>query len=120
MKQSPGACCGVSLERPWTRCAWGVKKCLPLRKRRNGNWVGRSFRSMRRYAGRYSGFGTMDTSRVAIVAALEREVRPLVKGWRVREQEFDGRHFRFFERDNFVLVAGGIGAEAARRAAEAV
>jgi len=75
---------------------------------------------MRRYAGRYSGFGTMDTSRVAIVAALEREVRPLVKGWRVREQEFDGRHFRFFERDNFVLVAGGIGAEAARRAAEAV
>ncbi len=40
--------------------------------------------------------------RVAIVAALEREVRPLVKNWRV------------------VLVCGGIGAEAARRAAEAV
>jgi adenosylhomocysteine nucleosidase len=59
-------------------------------------------------------------SRVAIVAALEREVRPLVKEWRVREKEIDGRRFRFFERDDFVVVCGGIGAEAARRAAEAV
>ncbi len=59
-------------------------------------------------------------SRVAIVAALEREVRPLVKEWRVREMEVDGRRFRFFEKDAFVVVCGGIGAEAARRAAEAV
>jgi adenosylhomocysteine nucleosidase len=59
-------------------------------------------------------------SRVAIVAALEREVRPLVAEWRVREKEFDGWRFRFFEKDDFVLVCGGIGAEAARRAAEAV
>jgi adenosylhomocysteine nucleosidase len=59
-------------------------------------------------------------SRVAIVAALEREVRPLVKDWSVREEEVDGRRLRFFERDNGVLVCGGIGAEAARRAAEAV
>lgn len=59
-------------------------------------------------------------SRVAIVAALEREVRPLIKGWRVTQKEVGERQFRFFENDDFVLVCGGIGAEAARRAAEAV
>jgi adenosylhomocysteine nucleosidase len=59
-------------------------------------------------------------SRVAIVAALEREVRPLVKHWRVSEKEHDGRRFRFFEKNEVVLVCGGIGADAARRAAEAV
>ncbi len=59
-------------------------------------------------------------SRVAIVAALEREVRPLVKEWRVSEKEYAGRNFRFFENGDIVLVCGGIGAEAARRAAEAV
>jgi len=59
-------------------------------------------------------------SRVAIVAALEREVRPLVRQWRVGEKVVDGRHFRLFEKDDSVLVCGGIGAEAARRAAEAV
>ena len=59
-------------------------------------------------------------SKVAIVAALEREVRPLVKDWRVQEREVGGRRFRFFEKGDFVLVCGGIGAEAARRAAEAV
>lgn len=59
-------------------------------------------------------------SRVAIVAALEREVRGLVKDWRVSETEVGGRRFRFFEKDDVVLVCGGIGPEAARRAAEAV
>lgn len=54
------------------------------------------------------------------MAALEREVRPLIKDWRVREQESGGRRFRFLEKDEVVLVCGGIGAEAARRAAEAV
>jgi adenosylhomocysteine nucleosidase len=59
-------------------------------------------------------------SRVAIVAALEREVGPLIREWRVIDKEVGGRRFRFFEKDDFVLVCGGIGAEAARRAAEAV
>ncbi len=59
-------------------------------------------------------------SRVAIVVALEREVRPLTKEWKVSEKESGGRRFRFFEHEDFVLVCGGIGAEAARRAAEAV
>jgi adenosylhomocysteine nucleosidase len=58
-------------------------------------------------------------SRVAIVAALEREVRPLIKPWRVTERQHSGRSFRFFETEDVVLVGGGIGAEAARRAAEA-
>jgi adenosylhomocysteine nucleosidase len=58
--------------------------------------------------------------KVAMVAALEREVRPLVKGWLVSEQEHDGRGFKFFEKGDLVLVCGGIGAAAARRAAEAV
>ena len=59
-------------------------------------------------------------SKLAIVAALEREVRPLVKDWRVAEKEHEGRRFRFFEQGETVLVCGGIGAEPARRAAEAV
>jgi adenosylhomocysteine nucleosidase len=60
------------------------------------------------------------SGKVAIVAALEREVRPLIKHWRVVEREHDGRKFRFFENGNAVLVCGGIGPDAARRATEAV
>ena len=59
-------------------------------------------------------------SKVAIVAALEREVRPLVRTWRASEKEHDGRSFRIFEDGEAVLVCGGIGTEPARRAAEAV
>lgn len=59
-------------------------------------------------------------SKLALVAAVEREVHPLVKRWRVNEREYDGRRFRFFEDGEKVLVCGGIGAEPARRAAEAV
>ena len=59
-------------------------------------------------------------SRVAIVAALEREVRPLVRDWQVKEKEYEGRRFRFFEKNECTLVCGGIGAAPARRAAEAV
>jgi adenosylhomocysteine nucleosidase len=58
--------------------------------------------------------------KVAIVAAMELEVRPFIKGWSSTEDEFDGRRFKFFENAGTVLVCGGIGAEAARRAAKAV
>lgn len=58
--------------------------------------------------------------RVAVVAALEREVAPFVKGWPQRLREYDGRNFRVFEKEGCAVVAGGVGAEAARRAAEAV
>src|SRR4249920_2585172 len=60
-----------------------------------------------------------NSAKVAMVAALEREVRPLVKGWRGIEREHEGRRFKFFENGQTVLVCGGIGAEAARRATEA-
>lgn len=59
-------------------------------------------------------------TKLAIVAALEREVRSLGKGWLVVRRQCDGREFKFFERNNTALVCGGIGAEAARRATEAV
>lgn len=59
-------------------------------------------------------------AKVAIVAALEREVWPLIKSWPTRTRKHDGRQFKFFEKDSVVLVCGGIGASAARRAAEAV
>ena len=57
---------------------------------------------------------------LALVAALEREIRPLVRRWRVEEREYAGRRFRFFESERCVAVCGGIGPEAARRATEAI
>jgi len=62
----------------------------------------------------------MGMRRVGIVAALEREVRPLIRTWRIRDADHEGRRFRFFEKDDAVLVCGGMGADAARRAAEAM
>jgi adenosylhomocysteine nucleosidase len=59
-------------------------------------------------------------SEVAIVAALEREIAPLLKRARRVEREHDGRRCTFFENEETVIVCGGMGAEAARRAAEAV
>ena len=59
-------------------------------------------------------------AKLAIVAALERELQPLVHNWPVVEKRHDGRSFRFFEKGRTVAVCGGIGAEPARRAAEAV
>ena len=58
--------------------------------------------------------------KVAIVAALEREVSGLTKRWTRVHREYEGRSFDFFEQDEMVVVCGGIGLEAARRAAEAV
>lgn len=58
--------------------------------------------------------------KVAIVAALEREVSVLTKSWPSVEREHQGRRFIFFERDDMVVVCAGIGGESARRAAEAV
>ena len=66
-----------------------------------------------------SGFGLTDMPRLAIVAALEREVRPLVKDWHATDQQHDGRRFRFFEKGEIILVCGGIGAAPARKASEA-
>ncbi len=51
---------------------------------------------------------------------MEREVAPLIRRWPVRIIALDGRRYRLFESDAAALICGGIGAEAARRATEAV
>jgi adenosylhomocysteine nucleosidase len=54
---------------------------------------------------------------------MEREVAPLIRNWKVRTvgtTEHSGRRYRLFENGEATLVCGGIGAEAARRATEAV
>jgi len=61
-----------------------------------------------------------ESCKVAIVAALEREVWPFIKNWSFTRNEFDGREFKFYENGSTVVVCGGIGSEAARRATEAV
>ena len=58
--------------------------------------------------------------KIAIVAALEREVSGLTKNRSRVEREHEGRKFTFFDSNEMVIVCGGIGAQAARRAAEAV
>lgn len=55
-----------------------------------------------------------------MVAALPVEVEPLIRGWAARRVEHEGKNFRVFERGNASLVCGGIGAEPARRATEAM
>ena len=62
----------------------------------------------------------MSKCEIAIIAAMEREVRPLIRSWKVRTIEHGGRRYRLFENGDAVLICGGIGAEAARRATEAV
>jgi adenosylhomocysteine nucleosidase len=57
---------------------------------------------------------------IAMIAALEREVWPLVKDWKPLDREYDSRQYRFFEHEDCVVVCGGVGSEAARRATEAV
>ncbi len=58
--------------------------------------------------------------KVGIIAAMEREVAPLIRSWKVRTIEHGGRRYRLFENGEAALVCGGIGAESARRATEAV
>jgi adenosylhomocysteine nucleosidase len=74
---------------------------------------------MQRCAVPWSGSGPTNMRKLAIVAALEREVSGLTKGWSRVQHAHEGRRFVFFERDEMVVVCGGIGVEAARRAAEA-
>jgi len=59
-------------------------------------------------------------AKIAIVAALEREVWPFIRDWAAIRREHDGRSYKFFVKGSMALVCGGMGAEAARRAAEAI
>src|ERR1700686_2782719 len=58
--------------------------------------------------------------KIAIIAALEREVRPLVKNWPAVTVRHEGHAFTFYESNYAVAVCGGIGPQSARRAAEAI
>lgn len=58
--------------------------------------------------------------KVAIVAALQREVGGLTADSLRVEREHEGRKFVFYESDEKIVVCGGIGFESARRAAEAM
>ncbi|MBV9572994.1 MAG: hypothetical protein JOY93_02990 [Acidobacteriales bacterium] len=59
-------------------------------------------------------------NKIALVAALQREVSPLLKHCRRVTREHAGRSFTFFDHDAFVVVCGGMGETAARCATEAV
>lgn len=59
-------------------------------------------------------------STIAIIAALDRELHPLVKGWKSTALSQGKRDYRVYEYDNVVAVAGGIGCVAAQAAAQAI
>ena len=61
----------------------------------------------------------MSLNKTAIIAAMERELAPLVKGWKKGELSFGERKFIFFENKNVVSVVSGIGCQNAVLAAKA-
>jgi|SRR5579884_2590884 nucleoside phosphorylase len=58
-------------------------------------------------------------SKIAIIAALERELWPLIHGWPKARFTHEGREFTCYESAYAVAVCGGIGYEYGSRAAEA-
>lgn len=58
--------------------------------------------------------------KIAIVAAIKRELWPLINSWRTTKLEHEGSEFTFYESDYAVAVCSGMGAEYGRRAAEAI
>jgi nucleoside phosphorylase len=59
-------------------------------------------------------------TRVAVIAAMDRELRPLVAGWTKKSFHHAGTGFRYFEHGDCVAVAGGIGCGCSARVARAV
>ena len=59
-------------------------------------------------------------SKFAIIAALDREVRPLVKAWPSVTVQHAGHTFTIHESHYAIVVCAGIGSECARHAAEAL
>jgi adenosylhomocysteine nucleosidase len=64
--------------------------------------------------------GMSESAKVGIIAAMEREIRPLVRSWRVKYELYEGREYKLFERGQAVAICGGIGSESARRTTEAL
>jgi adenosylhomocysteine nucleosidase len=59
-------------------------------------------------------------SKVAIVAAMEREISPLVRGWQRTAIPSGDRKFTVFERDGVLAVVCGVGCKNSEIAARAV
>src|SRR5262249_14008935 len=59
-------------------------------------------------------------SAIAIIAALERELNPLVRDWQSVSFRHNGHEFRAYRQNDVVAIAGGIGTQAAGNAARAV
>lgn len=59
-------------------------------------------------------------NKIAIIAALEHELRPLIKHWPRTKAQHDGRDFIFYEGTYAVAICSGIGPEPGRRASEAI
>jgi adenosylhomocysteine nucleosidase len=59
-------------------------------------------------------------NKIAIIAAMEREISPLVRGWQKASLPFGDRKFTAFERDGVVAVVSGIGCKNSELAARAV
>jgi len=58
--------------------------------------------------------------KIAIIAALNRELHPLVDGWTRTRLEASGKSLPCYECEDAVAVAGGIGGERSEQAARAV
>jgi adenosylhomocysteine nucleosidase len=61
-----------------------------------------------------------ERGKIAIIAALEQELWPLIKHWSRKKFAYDGREFSCYESDYAVVICSGIGFEYGRRAAEAI
>lgn len=59
-------------------------------------------------------------SRIALIAAMERELAPLVKGWARTLLKVGGRFLPCYENADLVAITGGIGVECAEATARAV
>jgi adenosylhomocysteine nucleosidase len=59
-------------------------------------------------------------SKIAIIAAMEREIAPLVRGWQRGTLSSGERKFVIFDRDQVVAAVSGIGCKNAELAARAV
>jgi adenosylhomocysteine nucleosidase len=59
-------------------------------------------------------------SKIAIIAAMEREISPLVRGWQKATLSSGAREFNLFERDGVLAVVSGIGCKNAELAARVV
>src|SRR5258708_20798263 len=120
MKLFPAACWAASPAPPSKPSAWERKRCGPVPQKPSASWDGRPSPRMTLYAVQSSGSGPTAMPRLAMVGVLEREVSELAKGGGRAERQTEGGRFIFFEQDEMVAVCGGIGVDAARRAAEAV